>query len=54
MNNLKMKQTIAAACLALTLLFGGTVLHARFDLDSIPATHACEGLGHNSGGGCAT
>ena len=53
MNSLKMKQTIAATWLALTLLFGGTVLTAQFDLDSIPATYACAGLGHSSGGGCS-
>ena len=52
MNSLKMKQTIAAAWLALFLTFGGTVLNTRFNFDDIPGTYACEGLGESSGGGC--
>lgn len=50
MNILKVKQTVAAIWLAVALTFGGSILSAQLNLDTIPAAHAC--VGGSAGGGC--
>ena len=51
MNSLKVKQTVAAIWLAVALTFGGSILSTQFNIDTIPAAHACAG-GGLSGGDC--
>ena len=52
MNSLKVKQVVAAAWLAVGLIFGSGIITAQLGFDIIPTTHAC-GLGSSGGGGCA-
>ncbi|MEM7116506.1 MAG: hypothetical protein AAF614_28985 [Chloroflexota bacterium] len=51
MNSVKVKQTVAAIWLAVALTFGGSILSNQFNIDTIPAAHACSTSGI-SGGGC--
>lgn len=52
MNIFKLKQTVVAIGLAVSLLFGSGLVASQLDLETVPVTHAC-GIGAHSGGGCA-